>query len=478
MSYALYIGGNHTADGNAYLAGYGDEPSSHWLELHPEQTHARDAMITVGVTENADLPGNLKEIPQAERTARNIRVEYSYYKGVPAPLTNGGLNEHGVAVRDVWSPSRAELIAMTKPDQTGPNYSDLARMVVEQATTARAGVELIGALIKEHGYSTYGGNSHLIADATEAWVVIEFAGSKGLWVAERLDANSIRASRPGYIGKVDIHDTKGDRFLFSENFVSFAEQQGWHDPDKNTGFDANQVYGDGKQRWPGVAWIEDEMMARAKRRGKLQFEDIAWAIRTEKLTGDTAGYGQIVKLETPEFPELHYLWHTQTGAISAPFTPVFLGAKSAPEEYRKHRYLTTGEDARFEDTRHAISDGPHTVSQVPQGIESTRSAFYVFKRLQYLMMQDPASLPEITRLWEAREAGLRELTETFIETAHTLLKNGQRDRACEILTYFTHTELTKSLELAETLAAALEAKARLLRGIDPNPEPKKFDQIW
>ena len=67
---------------------------------------------------------------------------------------------------------------MTAPDQSGPNYSDLARMVVEQATTARAGVELIGALIKEHGYSTYGGNSHLIADATEAWVVIEFAGSK------------------------------------------------------------------------------------------------------------------------------------------------------------------------------------------------------------------------------------------------------------------------------------------------------------
>ena len=202
------------------------------------------------------------------------------------------------------------------------------------------------------------------------------------------------------------------------------------------------------------------------------------AIRTERLTGDTAGYGQIVKLETPAFPELRHLWHTQTGAISAPFTPVFLGASDVPEEYRKHRYLTSGEDARFADTRHAISDGPHTVSQVPQGIESTRSAFYSFKRLQFLMMQDPDSLSEVTRLWKAREAKLQLLTATFCKAAQSLLENDQPQRACEILTYFTHNELMNSLELAETLATGLEAKTRLLKGIDPNLEPKKFDQIW
>src|SRR4051812_29969101 len=33
MSYGLYIGKNLTGDGIAYLAGYGDEPSSHWLEI-------------------------------------------------------------------------------------------------------------------------------------------------------------------------------------------------------------------------------------------------------------------------------------------------------------------------------------------------------------------------------------------------------------------------------------------------------------
>ncbi len=51
--------------------------------------------------------------------------------------------------------------------------------MLERARTAREGVELIGSLIASHGEATYGGNSHLIADADEGWVVIEFAGGRG-----------------------------------------------------------------------------------------------------------------------------------------------------------------------------------------------------------------------------------------------------------------------------------------------------------
>ena len=137
MSYAIYVGRNLTRDGTALIAGYGDEPSSHWLDAVPRTSHEPGSLITVGVTELADLPGRLSQIPQAAETARHLRVSYSYYRGLPGPLTNGGLNEYGVAVRDVWSPSRAELIAMTPRDQTGPNYSDLSRIVFERARTRR-----------------------------------------------------------------------------------------------------------------------------------------------------------------------------------------------------------------------------------------------------------------------------------------------------------------------------------------------------
>lgn len=473
MSYALYIGKNHTSDGVPYLAGYGDEPSSHWLEIVPRRKHAADATVTVGVTAESDFPGTLSNIPQAPETARHIRVSYSHFRGVPAPLTNGGLNEYGVAVRDVWSASRAELNAMTPKTQNGPNYSDLARLVLERAKSAREGVELVGELIARYGHSTYGGNSHLIADAEEGWVVIQFSGGQGLWAAERLGADSIRASRPGYIGDIPVKQKHPD-FLYSPNLISFAVEQGWFDPEKSDVFNANKIYGDGLYRWAGVTWIEDEMKERAKRPGKISFEDIAWAIRTPTLTGDTAGYGQIVPLEHPRHDELRVLWHTQIGALAAPFVPVYMGIADVPEEFKMHRYLTDGESACFVDLRK-----PDKVSLVPQQIEATRSAAQVFKRLLYVMLQEHETyLPEVTAVWEGVERKLRALHASVSQAADALISAGKRELGTDYLTYFTQSELMNALNLAETLADALEVRTRALHSFKPWPQPKVVEQTW
>jgi len=356
MSYGIYLGKNLTADGIAYLGGYGDEPSSHWLELVARQQHPEGATIKVGVTPQAEMPGLITEIPQARETARHLRVSYSYYKGTPAPLTNGGLNEHGVAVRDIWSPSRPELIAMTPATQTGLNYSDLARIVLERAHTAVEGVRLMGDLMAEHGHTTYGGNSHIIADPDEAWVVIQFAGGHGLWAAERLGANDVRASRPGYIKEIPVDDPSSPDFLYSPNLVSFAISQGWYDPVGNAPFNVNRIYGDGKGRWAGVQWIENEMRCRANRPEKISIQDIMWAVRSERLTGDTAGYGQVVPLIETDHQALRLLWHTQIGAVAAPFVPVFMGISEVPEEFGMHRHLTDGEAASVFDTRKTRED--------------------------------------------------------------------------------------------------------------------------
>src|SRR5260221_1641075 len=160
VSYAIYVGANLSRAGCGYVAGYGDEPSSHWLELSPRAEHPAGEEIEVGVTAASAMPGVRTTIPQAPVTARHLRVDYSYYRGVPGPLTNGGLNEYGVAVRDVWSASSERLRAMTPPDQRGLNYSDLARVVLERARTAREGVDLICALIGSYGEAPPGGHPH------------------------------------------------------------------------------------------------------------------------------------------------------------------------------------------------------------------------------------------------------------------------------------------------------------------------------
>ncbi|GAB3799395.1 hypothetical protein [Virgibacillus kimchii] len=58
------------------------------------------------------MPGELIIIPQVRHTYKYISSTYSNFLGFPPPLTNGGLNEHGVAGRDVWL-IRQELIDMT-----------------------------------------------------------------------------------------------------------------------------------------------------------------------------------------------------------------------------------------------------------------------------------------------------------------------------------------------------------------------------
>ena len=474
MSYGIYIGRGHTADGHAWLAGYGDEPSSHWLEIVDRATHAPGSTITVGVGPEADMPGKRSEIPQASETARHIRVSYSYYLGVPAPITNGGLNEYGVAVRDIWSNSRPELSAMTPADQTGPNYSDLARIVIERARTAREGVDLIGALIAEHGYSDYGGNSHIIADPDEAWVVIQFSGGKGLWVAERLGSSDIRASRPGYVGIVP--NEPDDTFLYPDHFITTAVELGWYDP--STGpFDVNAIYGDAKGPWDGAAWVETEMRKRAANAGKITIEDVFWSISTEVLTGDTAGYGQVVPLVHPRYTDLRTLWHAPVGPVTAPLVPVFLGQTEVPDEFAQHRFLTMGEASRFLDRRKEAKD-PDTVSHVPQGVEVTESAFYLFKRLMHLAFQDEMVLRQTWDHWRRMERRLTDELSLTTRSAELLLDAGEQQLAQRLLTRDSCGWLKEALEDCRSLVDGNLAVLRMAGQLNRSGPPLSPKQLW
>lgn len=469
MSYSIFVGRDLTADGVGFLAGYGDEPSSHWLEIIAAADHPSGSTIRVGVTQNAEVPGVLTHIPQAAHTMRHLRVSYSHYMGHPAPLTNGGLNEHGVAVRDVWSPSRPELVAMTPKDQSGPNYSDLAKLILERAHTAREGVELIAAIVGEHGHTTYGGNSHMIADANECWIVIEFAGGKGLWIAERLGPGSIRVSRPGYVGEV----RSSADFLYSPNFFEFAVSMGWFDPASGAPFDANLIYGDGKGKWDGQRFVEDELLHRAATH-PIAHEDMVWALRVPHITGDCAGYGQIVPLVGSSQPQLRLLWHAQIGPVAAPFVPVFLGVTRIPEEFQQHRYLSSAEDQRY--YRAELLETP--CPAVPLEIESRRSATYSFKRLYYLLLQDSDWTAQVADVWEAFEKRLVGEAERVRKTCEILLRCGEMELAASQLTYFTDAELRASLDWADELVGALDVRARALpprSGVRKAEAPK---QVW
>jgi len=452
-SYAFYVGKNLGSGRAVLVGGTGEEVSSHWLVVAPRQTHPDGATIDVGVTKEAALPGELIQIPQARRNYKFLSMNYSNFKGFPTPLTNGGLNEFQVAVRDVWSPSRKELVEMTPNPQRGPQYSDLARIVLQRAKTAREGVELIGDLIKRYGYSTYGGNSHLIADPNEGWVVIEFAGGQGLWVAERLGPNDVRVLYPGYIEEVplDFHDR--DDYMGSDNLISFAQKRGWHT--RGQPFNVREVYAAEPLRrgiWPKYvtpAQLEREL----KRMAPVTVSEMIGLVRDPRISDDEAGYGQVSRLKPPEHPELATLWVAPTGSVAAPFTPYFIAHQHVLPEFAQHRYLTKDAGRTFLDPQF-------------QAQEATQFAGRVFKRLLYYCSEHPNRfLPEVHESFEALENNTTNELESVRETALILFQQDRPDLARKYLTDYSNGRAATSLRLGEALLASIEWRTKLLYGI-------------
>lgn len=455
-SYGFYVGKNLTDDGSVLIGGTGEEVSGHWLTVVPAKKHAEGAMISVGATEKAYMPGKLIEIPQAPTTFKYINMNYSDFEGFPAPLTNGGLNEHGVAVRDIWSNSRDELIEMTPNPQTGPQYSDLARIALERAKTAREAVEIIGDLINKYGYTTYGGNSHLIADKDEGWVMLQFAGGKGLWVAERLGPDDVRVSYPGYIGDIPNDITDSQDYMASPNFYDFAVEQGWWKQEGDKPFNVHAVYSEqnramrtGQKHWT-IDTVEQELRDMAP----VSLKKMMKLVRDPRVSSERAGYGEVAQLHETTRPELNLLWVAPTASITAPFIPYHIGIDKVIPEYGIHRYL-------FRDAGSTFLNAEY------QSQEATQFAGRLFKRIMYHSCANPETfMPEVTRALEAFENKQIQDIATIQTTADTLYKANKPDLATKYLTEYSVRQSERALDLGNALLASIEVRAKLLYGID------------
>lgn len=454
-SYAFYVGRDLTASNATLVGGTGEEVSSHWLQIFPAANHPPNATITVGVTEDAVLPGTLIQIPQVDHTFRYMSMEYSDFEGFPAPLTNGGVNEKGVAVRDVWANSRQELYDMTPNPQTGLQYSDLARIVLERASTAREGVEIIGDMIARYGYSDYGGNSHLIADADEGWVVWEFSGGKGLWAAERLGTDVVRVLYPGYIEDFPVDFQNHTDYMGSKNIVSFAVEQKWWNPNGSEPFNIFNAYGyqvegenltarDGGNKYMSQAALEEATLAMVP----VTEADMRERVRDPRISDDEAGYGQVVSLHQDMDPDTIRIWNAPTGSVAAPFIPWWLGVDSIPPEFGEHRYLTTGASSSFLNPDFQLQ-------------EASVFAGRLFKRVLYYMCSDSKFHPIVTPMFTAFENQSVSDLEWVENSATTLISSGERDAARSLLQFYSHTRANKALELGRVLTDALDGYIKL-----------------
>jgi secernin len=452
----IYVGKNLTKDGSVLLAGFGDEPSSHWLSIVPRQQYPAGATKPVGGTAAARLPGELIDIPQVKETFRYISMDYSVYVGLPAPLTNGGMNEHGVAVRDVALASRRELVEMTPKPQRGLNYSDVARIALERARTAREALDISVELIKKYGDFTYGGNSHAFADPNEGWVLLTFAGGKGLWVAKRLGPNDVWLNWRGYTGTGYVQTLPADwrknpDYLASDNFESFAVEQGWHKPG-TAPFNVIGVYCRDRSGEPSAA---EARKVEAAVRAAAPKVDVQILMEQLHAVGrDSSGYGQVAHLRAEIHSDLRTLWVAPGPPITAAFIPWRIGAESVPPEYRRHRYLTAGEAE--------LSN----IQRAQQGLESTRYVNRAVKRLLYLLDERrEVFLPEVAAALTAFDSRQLAAQPGVERTAEILLKANEAALARRYLTEQANAAAEDGLHLIEALAESIEARTKVLYGI-------------
>jgi dipeptidase len=337
---------------------------------------------------------------------------------------------------------------MTPNPQTGPQYSDLSRIVMQRSTSAREAVRISGELIDRYGYSTYGGNSHMFADENEGWVLLDFAGGQGLWIAQRLGPDDVRMSYPGYIGEIPLDFQQREDFMGSKNFISFAVEQGWFDPDAGKPFNVSEVYGDNPAQYP-----RDEMEQELRDAAPIDLRRMMNAVRDPRVSKDATGYGQVAQLRANSRPQMNLLWVAPTGSVTAPFIPWRIGIQSVPAEFGKHRYLTKGEATRY-------------VTRDWQIQEATEFAGRTFKRLMYFTCDHPERfLPEVTETLTAFEDRLIREQDQVVATANTLYDAGKDELAAQYLTRYSEESALAGLRLGNALLASIEARTREIYGL-------------
>lgn len=213
----IIVGKGATVDGSVLIARNEDYPGN-WAKhiiVVPKKTHEEGEVVESATGFAA---------PQVPTTYGYLSLQD--WDPTQGRFNAGGINEYQVAVTASTTARQNERAkAADPPVETGIGENIITALVLERAKTAREGVQLVGALVKEYGSSEVFGMA--IADPDEAWL-LEVGGGHH-WVAARVPddcyavvPNALR------IGEVDFSNE--EYFLGSEDLISFAAEYGLFDP--------------------------------------------------------------------------------------------------------------------------------------------------------------------------------------------------------------------------------------------------------
>lgn len=139
-------------------------------------------------------------------------------------IADGFFNDAGVLIATNWCGEIFEADRMEVKDG-GIGYG-IRRLVAERAHSAREGVDIAIALLKEYGYF-HDGRTYTIADANEAWQIAIHQGNS--WAAHKLSDDEVTYIPNVFMmDNVDLNDH--ENWKIEPGQVERANKDGRHDP--------------------------------------------------------------------------------------------------------------------------------------------------------------------------------------------------------------------------------------------------------
>lgn len=204
--------------------------------------------------------GQTIEIPEVSHT-------FAYIEGDWWPF----MNEHQVSIGETTLGGLKKELYPSKYSDALLRVTDVTRVAVERAKTAREAIRIMASLMEEYGFNPWGPNSGefiSVADRDEvwAWEVIpaganwkKNSGEPGAaWCAMRIPDDMFAPScNESIIGEIDLDDQ--ENFMASSNVKSLAIKHGFWDTESGKPFRWDVAYwgkrADSLRTWRALSLI-------------------------------------------------------------------------------------------------------------------------------------------------------------------------------------------------------------------------------
>lgn len=222
----VYVGSDFTDDGSTYLA-RSEDYSNSYNKIAYVNAHAKYAEGSVyegcyGFT-HTFTHDSYAYTATADDFLSGVCPDCGQTHA-HTPMEENGTNEKGVSVSAMVTLSwkgNAYFKDVDPMIDDGMCESDMATILLSEASTAKEGVDLLLKIYDEKGAAERSGV--LIADQNEVWYVENYTGHQ--YIAVKLSSSMIAISpNMGAIGLVDLDDT--ENVIASENVIAVAKKAG------------------------------------------------------------------------------------------------------------------------------------------------------------------------------------------------------------------------------------------------------------